>query len=395
MQMIATNWGQRTIFRTSCFFFLLRYGEKWFSDPCSRVCSPGWGKWFSDPRPRLLLLPILLLTGCAGPAWYAQAVSGHMALMDKRMEISEILKDDKTDPGLKQDLKLAMDIRDFAIDRLGLPDNDSYTQFVQTGRHAVTWNIVAVPEFSLEAKRWCFFIAGCVSYRAYFDQRSAGRFANKLKEKSFDVSISPVIAYSTLGWFSDPLLDTMLQYPDEQLAALIFHELAHQQLYVKGDTAFSEAYAGFVEEMGVRTWLQSNGRDDRLLRWQSRNAASVQFNTLLQKTRDTLDGIYGAGSSNEEMRIQKENTFTAMETQYLTLVNEYWNGVDHYQSWFSPKLNNARLALMNFYRGGRCAFEKLYESAEGNLLRFHQLAADRAGLGAEERTAWLEQSCDQ
>ena len=338
---------------------------------------------------------VFLLTGCAGPAWYAQAVSGHLALMTQRTEISEILAEDKMDPALQQDLKLAMEIRSFAIDQLGLPNNGSYTEFVQTGRRAVTWNIVAAPEFSLETKQWCFIVAGCVSYRGYFDQHKAERFAHKLETKSYDVTISPAIAYSTLGWFDDPLLDTMLQYPDEQLAAFIFHELAHQRLYVKGDTAFNEAYASFVEKTGVRAWLQSTGRDDLLVRWQSMNTASIQFNILLQNTRDQLNGIYSSGLNNEEMRSQKKLVFIEMKTRYLALVNEHWGGINHYRSWFSLELNNARLALMKLYRGGSCAFEKLYESAGGNIVFFHQLAADRAALNTDERAAWLNQSCDR
>ena len=341
------------------------------------------------------LISVFLLAGCAGPAWYTQAVSGHLALMNQRTDISEVLADEKTDPALKQDLELAVEIRDFAINQLGLPDNGSYTEFVRTGRDAVTWNIVATPEFSLEAKRWCFFVAGCVSYRGYFNQHKAERFENKLKKKSYDVTISPAIAYSTLGWFDDPLLDTMLQYPDEQLAAFIFHELAHQQLYVKGDTAFSEAYASFVEEIGVREWLQATGRHDLLVRWQSMNTASIQFNALLQNTRDQLNGVYLSGLDKEEMRSQKKLVFIEMKTRYLALVNEHWAGINHYRSWFSLELNNARLALMKLYNGGSCAFEKLYESAGGNIVLFHQLSADRAALNPDERAAWLDQSCDR
>ena len=341
------------------------------------------------------LISVFLLAGCAGPAWYAQAVSGHLALMTQRSDISEVLAEGKIDPALQQDLHLAMEIRDFAINQLGLPDNGSYTEFVQTGRHAVTWNIVATPEFSLEAKRWCFIVAGCVSYRGYFDQLKAERFANKLEKKSYDVTISPAIAYSTLGWFDDPLLDTMLQYRDEQLAALIFHELAHQQLYVKGDTAFSEAYASFVEEAGVRAWLQTTGRDDLLLRWQSMNDASKQFDILLQNTRDQLSGIYISGLDDEEMIAQKKLVFIEMKSRYLALVNEHWGGVNHYRSWFSLELNNARLALMKLYRGGSCAFENLYESAGENMVLFHQLSADRAALNPDERATWLNQSCDR
>lgn len=355
-------------------------------------------KWFSDPgwiTRACALISVFLLAGCAGPAWYAQAVSGHLALMTQRTDISELLAENKVDPALLNDLQLAVEIREFAIDQLGLTDNGSYTKFARTGRHAVTWNIVAAPEFSLEAKRWCFIVAGCVSYRGYFDQSKAERFAHKLEKKSYDVTVSPAIAYSTLGWFDDPLLDTMLQYGDEQLAAFIFHELAHQQLYVKGDTAFNEAYASFVEETGVRAWLQSNDRDDLLVHWQSMNAASIQFNILLKNTRNQLEEIYISGLNKEAMRVQKKAVFTAMKNHYLTLVNDQWGGVNHYHSWFSRELNNARLALMGLYRGGGCAFEKLYDSAAGNIVFFHQLAADRAALSTDERTTWLNQPCDR
>jgi len=340
-------------------------------------------------------ISVFLLAGCAGPGWYGQAVSGHLALMTQQTDISEILAENKVAPELLQDLQLAVEIREFAIDHLSLPDNGSYTKFTQTGRRAVTWNIVAAPEFSLEAKRWCFIVAGCVSYRGYFDQHRAERYAHKLEKKSYDVSVSPAIAYSTLGWFDDPLLDTMLQYTDEQLAAFIFHELAHQQLYVKGDTAFNEAYASFVEETGVRAWLQSSGRDKLLTHWQSLNAASIQFNILLQDTRAQLDKIYTSGDNEEAMRAQKKLVFTAMKKHYLALVNEQWEGVNHYNSWFSRELNNARLALMGLYSGGSCAFEKLYESAAGDIAFFHQLAAGRAALSTDERAAWLNQPCDQ
>ena len=342
-----------------------------------------------------VLISVFLLAGCAGPAWYAQAVSGHLALMTQRRDISEILVENSVDPALQQDLKLTLEIRSFAINQLGLPNNGSYTQFVQTQRHAVTWNVVATPEFSLVAKRWCFMIAGCVSYRGYFNQHSAERFANRLKQKSYDVTISPAIAYSTLGWFDDPLLDTMLQYPDEQLAAFIFHELAHQQLYVKGDTAFNEAYASFVEETGVRVWLQSMGRDDLLVHWQSMNTASIEFNNLLQSTREQLNEIYISGINETEMRALKKLVFSKMKTRYQALVNEHWGGINHYRSWFTLELNNARLALMKLYHGGSCAFENLYESAGGNIMLFHQLATDRAALNTEQRTAWLNQSCDR
>ena len=341
------------------------------------------------------LISIFLTAGCTGPAFYMQAISGHLELMNGRTEVDEILADNKTDPALKQKLKLAMEIRNFAIEQLGLPDNGSYTEFVQTGRPAVTWNVVAAPEFSIEPKRWCFIVSGCVSYRGYFEQHKAQSFSKKLEKKALDVTVSPAIAYSTLGWFDDPLLDTMLQYQDEQLAAVIFHELAHQQLYVKSDTEFSESYASFVEETGVREWLKSRGSEELLARRQAMNAASTEFNELIRITRERLNEIYTSGVGEEEMREQKVAVFTDMESEYQAMVEADWGGQNYYRSWFSRELNNAQLALINLYQGGGCAFEKLYESASGNMRRFQQLAAERAALGKQERSAWLNQPCDQ
>jgi predicted aminopeptidase len=335
------------------------------------------------------------MAGCAGPAFYTQAISGHLELMNGRTDIDEILADNKADPALQQKLKLAMEIRGFAINQLGLPDNGSYTRFVRTGRAAVTWNVVAAPEFSIEPKRWCFIVSGCVSYRGYFEQHKAVRFSKKLEKKSLDVTVSPAIAYSTLGWFDDPLLDTMLQYQDDQLAAVIFHELAHQKLYVRGDTEFSESYASFVEETGVREWLKSRGSEKLLSRRQAMNAASAEFNQLIRITQERLNEVYTSGIGEEEMREQKVEVFANMKSEYLAMVDASWGGQNYYRSWFSKELNNAQLALINLYEGGACAFENLYASAGGDMRRFQQLAADRAALGKQERAAWLNQPCDQ
>jgi len=341
----------------------------------------------------VVVLLLLQLPGCAGPFYYTQAISGHLGLMRDREDIQEILDQAGTDPELHRELELALEIRAFATRHLGLPDNDSYKEYVRTGRAAVSWNVVAAPEFSLKARQWCFVVSGCVPYRGYFEQEKAARFAQKMRHKSYDVTVSPAVAYSTLGWFDDPLLDTMLQYSDEQLAAFIFHELAHQQLYVKGDALFNEAYAGFIEEAGVRQWLQATGRHELLPRWRLMEQASTQFNSLLMRTRDQLADEYSSDHGIEAMRVHKKSIFSDMESEYNRLVNEQWNSEDYFKSWFSSDLNNARLALINSYQGGACAFTNLYESTGRNLLQFQQLAAEKAALNGEQRTAWLNQPC--
>ncbi len=234
-------------------------------------------------------------------------------MMEKREDVSRLLDSGTLEPGLESELKLSRELLRFAAVDLDLPVSDSYTQFVRTGQDAITWNVVAAPEFSLMPKRWCFLVSGCVPYRGYFKQADAEKFAGKLAKKNFDIAVSPAIAYSTLGWFDDPLLDTMLRYNEEQLAAFIFHELAHQRLYIKGDTAFNEAYASFVEEAGVRLWLESTGQAEQLVRWQKQEKASLQLNGLLQKTRSKLAAVYSSGRQAAQMKKDKDGVFKQMQ----------------------------------------------------------------------------------
>ncbi len=339
-------------------------------------------------------MPFLQVTGCAGPSYYTQAVSGHYRLMRNREDISQILSSDHTDPEMIRDLELAVEIREFATARLDLPDNGSYRQFVKTNRAAATWNVVVAPEFSLEPRKWCFMVSGCVPYRGYFEHEAARKFAGKLAEGGWDVTISPAIAYSTLGWFDDPLLDTMFQYGDAQLAAVIFHELAHQQLYVKGDAAFNESYASFVEDTGVKLWLSSKDDTKQLESWREMQKASLQFNALLLECGKTLETLYASNLPEEKLRLRKSEIFNGLQQDYQTLVKDEWNGRSYYEAWFSRDLNNARIALMKSYRGGVCAFEQLFRSVDGNLANFHLLVADKARLEREQRRAWLNQPCE-
>jgi len=342
----------------------------------------------------LAATPLLCLSACASPDYYSQAISGHLDLMHQRKSISAILESGSANPELTRELELSVEIREFAITGLQLPDNASYTQFVETGRDAVTWNVVAAPEFSVNPKQWCFPVSGCVPYRGYLNQQKANGFAAKLARRGYDTTVSPAIAYSTLGWFDDPLLDTMFQYSDEQLAAFIFHELAHQELYVRGDTAFNESYASFVAETGVRLWLESSGRANRLPGWLEQQEAGLQFNALLQDASTKLKDIYSSGLPEDHMRKDKSALFARLRSDILMLVETRWHGRNYFASFLSRELNNASLALVNSYRGGSCAFERLYREANQDMSRFQKLAASRAGLGKEQRREWLNQPCE-
>lgn len=353
---------------------------------------------------RLALTAAILLTavaaatqlgGCASPAYYWQAASGHLALMRAREDVARTLEQGSADEGTLDKLRLSREIKDFAVAELELPDNDSYSEFVRTGRDAVVWNVVAAPEFSLEAKTWCFPVSGCVPYRGYFDRDKAQRFAARLADKGLDVAVSPAIAYSTLGWFDDPLLDTMWRQSDAQFAAYLFHEMAHQKLYVEGDAKFNESYASFVEAIGVERWLENRGEHEALENWMDLSRARSTFNRLVDQTRAELLNVYGSDADPEAMRADKQAAFERLEAAYQRLRKHEWQGRDWFGGWFDRELNNARFALFDSYEGGRCAFDRLYAEAGKEIGRFHELARTRSKLPGDERQKWLSQSCGE
>ena len=350
-----------------------------------------------------LILPVTLvvvviavasqLSSCASPGYYWQAASGHLALMHDRQPVDTAIEQGSVDEATTARLKLSQDILAFAIGELGLPDNGSYSEFVLTGQDAVVWNVIAAPEFSLQAKQWCFPVAGCVPYRGYFKKSSAEKFAVKMQDRGLEVTVSPATAYSTLGWFDDPLLDTMWNRSDTQFAAFIFHELAHQELYIKDDTRFNESYASFVETVGVKLWLQKQGKQENFDEWLAIGAAERDFSGLLEATRDELRNIYQSGENPGEMRTQKNSAFENMQESYEHLVRGEWGGKDYFGNWFSKPPNNARFALLDSYHGGNCAFAGLFAESGQNIREFHTLAREKSRLPTEDRHAWLEQTC--
>lgn len=333
------------------------------------------------------------MAGCAGPGYYVQAASGQLKLMRARQEVTEVLADPDTDPGTADRLRAAREMLRFAESELSLRANDSYSTFVRTGKSAVVWNVIVAPEFSLEARKWCFPVAGCVPYRGYFEESRASAFAQRMAAKGLDVSIQAVTAYSTLGWFSDPLLDTMLQSDNARLAGTLFHELAHQRLYLKGDTAFSEAYASFVEQAGVEAWLSQQDSTAPLQEWRQNRQASQRFRQLQAQTRNQLEALYRSDLSDPEKRAGKQRIFDDMAKAYEAIVQDEWGGRRYFGGWMAQHSNNAALALFRDYQQGLCAFESLFESAGGNFGAFHELVSQQAGLPPTKRALWLSRTC--
>lgn len=337
----------------------------------------------------------LLLAGCASPAYYTQAVSGHLSLMGSREPVDDYLAQLPPDDSTARQLRAARDILAFADQALGLPAGESYQTFVPMEGVAITWNVVATPPFTLKPKRWCFLVAGCVPYRGYFDQEDADRFADKLRSKDLDVAVSRATAYSTLGWFDDPILGTMLSGPVADLAEVLIHELAHQSVYIRGATAFNESYATFVAREGVRAWMRHSGDEEGLANWELREAVSQDFIALLGATRVALAQLYTGGGDAEYLAQEKQRLFADMESRYEELVQDAWNGRDWYGGWFDPPPNNADLALVGSYTGGLCAFESLWLEAAGNFVRFHQLVAARGEMDKASIERWLKTPCPE
>jgi predicted aminopeptidase len=345
------------------------------------------------PAALLLAAWLGLLTGCASPGYMVQAASGHLKLMTSREPVSDLLADADPEDPLVERLELSRDLLAFADESLGLPADGSYESVVRTSDEAITWNVVATPTYDLTPERWCFLVAGCVPYRGYFDRADAERFADKLRDRGKDVAVSGAQAYSTLGWFDDPLLDSMLLRPDADLAEVLFHELAHQALYVPGDATFNESFATFIAEQGVRAWMTATGREAELDLWLERQRASSEFIELLAETRRSLARLYHAETDPLILAEGKRERFLDLEARYADLVETRWGGRDRYAGWFNPPPNNADLALVGTYTGGWCAFEALWKEAEKDFQRFQRLARDRARSDATTRTRWLATPC--
>ena len=344
--------------------------------------------------------------GCQAVGYYSQAIGGHLKLMRAREPIEDVIADGSTDPELARRLAALLEARRFAIDVLALPDTDSYRTYAATGRRYVTWNVVAAEEFSLAPHTWCFPVAGCVSYRGYYAEEDAREYADEFAARGYDVSVGGASAYSTLGWFDDPVLDTMLRGGELRAVGTLFHEMAHQRLYVQDDSDFNEAYATFVERRGVREWLAAHGPEagesgagaaagvppgaDAIAAYEASLERGEAFAALLADTREALVELYARELDAPAMREAKRVEFERMRARYEAL-KASWDGYAGYDGWFARELNNARLVAVSTYRRRVPAFAALFEESGRDMRRFHA-AAERLGeLPAEARAARLDE----
>jgi predicted aminopeptidase len=336
------------------------------------------------PRLSWLLLA-LPLAGCETLGYYAQAIEGHLALMEKAQPIDELRTAAQTPPALRERLALAASIRAFASRELMLPDNGTFHSYAAIDAKYVVWNVVAAPEFSVEAMPSCFPVAGCVTYRGFFAREAAETYATALREDGLDVYQYGVAAYSTLGWFDDPLLSTFIDYPDEQLARVIFHELAHQIVYVKDDPTFNESFAEVVEEEGVRRWLAATGRDAMLARFLVKQSRKRAFVALIDDARSRLIALYASKLAPPQMRAAKQAAFAALAARYAVL-KARWDGYEGYDR-FMRAPNNALLAAIATYTQRVPEFRRLLAESNGDFGAFYarvRALAESAALSPAE-----------
>ncbi len=326
--------------------------------------------------------------GSSGGCYLLESAAGQLELMSKREPISRVIADRGTPAAVRTQLEAVSQIRHFAIHDLGLPDNGSYRSYADLGRPYVVWNVVAAPEFSVDPKEWCYPVVGCVAYRGYFVERRAQSFARKLRRRGLDVSVAGVAAYSTLGHFNDPILNTMLGWNDVELASIIFHELTHQLIYVPNDADFDEALATTVEEVGVRRWLQSLGRDKEIAQYDLQQRRFLEVLALLKHTRSQLRTLYASDIDHERMRERKAAAYAALRDSYAHL-KDGWGGHAPFESWFEGEINNAQLASVATYYDCVPGFERELEAVGGSLPAFYLRVRELARLDQSKRDALL------
>lgn len=331
---------------------------------------------------------LAFLSSCTSIGYYTQAVSGHIEVMWHAVPIAERLHEADTPAPLKDKLSRVLVIRDFASRELGLPDNDSYRRYADLGRSYVLWNVFAAPEFSVSPIQSCFPFAGCVSYRGFYSEHGANDYADTLAKEGDDVYVGGVTAYSTLGWFSDPVLSTFINYPEPEVARIVFHELAHQVVYIKGDTVFNESFAVAVEEEGLRRWLDREGTPAQRAAYIDSRKRQAEFAALVLKYRARLADFYAKPLPEAEKREGKRRLFEEMRGEYAALKSS-WGGFAGFDGLIARGLNNAFLVSIASYTELLPAFRSLLTREKGNLPAFYEAVRELAKLDKPQRDAQL------
>ena len=334
-----------------------------------------------------------LLSACSNIGYYWHSTKGHLSIMNKRVDITTLLSGSDIDPELRSRLLLVQQIRAFSIEVLDLPDNGSYTNYAQLNQPYVLKNLFAAPEFSTRLLSWCYPIAGCASYRGYYDEALLEEFVAELKKEKSDIHIGEVPAYSTLGWFDDPVLSSFIHWPDHRLAGLLFHELTHQKLYIDNDTQFNESLASAVQQMGTELWLKSQQRTDEIEQYRLTTVYRQAVVALIEQTRTQLDSLYKSTIGQNVKRQKKQQILDTAINQHTALAISL-NYKGGFSRWFDSGLNNAKLASISTYNGYVPAFVKIMDAQQGNFVAFFDTVETIGSLPKAKRNtclnAWQE-----
>lgn len=337
----------------------------------------------------LIVMSVILLSACSNIGYYWHSTKGHLSIMNKRVNISTLLEKPDLDVQLRSRLVLVQKIRAFSINELTLPNNDSYTNYAQLNQPYVLKNLFAAPEFSIRLLSWCYPIAGCASYRGYYDEALLSNFVIALEENRSDIHITEVPAYSTLGWFDDPVLSSFINWPDARLAGLIFHELTHQRLYIDNDTLFNESLASAVQRMGTELWLKSNQKSDEIDQFKKSNLYHHAVVKLIQKTQVELDILYKTDISTTKKRKLKKQILDTTIKHHTTLAKSF-NKKGGYTRWFSSGLNNAKLASVSAYNTHLPAFINIMDNQQGSFRKFFDYVETLSKLPKSRRDLCLD-----
>jgi len=332
----------------------------------------------------LAMLATTLISGCDTASYYYQAVNGQVKILNAREPVDKILKDPDTDPELKERLDYIVRVKSFATDTLGLPATDSYTSYVDLQRRFAVWNVFAAGEFSVQPETWCFPVAGCTAYRGYFDKSDAIAFESDLKSQGYDTYSGSVAAYSTLGWFDDPVLNTFFNRNQEELAALIFHEMTHQLIYVKGDSSFNEGLATTVEQAGLQQWLIVEGKPALFDQYTDKRQFHQEVVALINTNRGKRKSLYLSSIPTTEKRLRKKQLVNELRENYGALKTRLDRNYG-YDNWFQKDLNNAQLTTITTYNELVPGFNRLLTLLNHNLPAFYDASRHLASLDKEER----------
>ena len=334
-------------------------------------------------------IAVLFLGGCAATAYLGQSISGEFDLLHRARPIPSLVADQHTPPDLRARLQAVLGIRDFATHELSLPDNDSYRRYTDVGRKFVVWNVFVAPELSSELMTWCFPVAGCVAYRGYFREADAEEFATTMRSQGHDVFVGGVPAYSTLGYFDDPVLSTFIQYPEAEIARLLFHELAHQVAYAKDDSTFNESFAVTVETEGLRRYLAA-APPARVEAVNEASSRREDFAELVSHAREHLTAAYAAAPDDAARRQAKTRIIDELQQTYAALKTGKWHGYSGYDHWFAGGVNNAKLGSVAVYTVRVPQFQALLARKGGNLQAFYQEVKALSRLPKTQRDVKLD-----